>query len=102
MTPGALDTIWANQDNPAEPRRYRMVFMAYGAGFQHGAQPHLEIVGQDDLLAYFVGLQVSSMTIERRAERARQWLLEIHSAGHLSLPNVQLDDEHLAAFRHAS
>lgn len=54
------------------------------------------------MLAYFVGLQVSSMTIERRAERARQWLLEIHSAGHLSLPNVQLDDEHLAAFRQAS
>ena len=75
--------------------------MAYGGRFQHGALPHLEFVGEESLLDYLIGIQVATMTLERRTDRAREWLLEIHSAEHLSLNNTLFSEEQYKVFRPA-
>ena len=102
MPEGTIDIIWANRDNPTATRRYRVLFLGYGPGFPDGPQPHKEIVGDLYLFNYLVDLQAATITIERRTERARQWLLEIHGSGNLSLDNMQLSDRQFAPFRLAS
>ena len=102
MVEGTLEIMWVNRNAPAATRRYRVLFSAYGPEFQRGAQPYKEIVGEESLSSYFFALLVPSMSIERRVERAQQWLLEVSRAGHLSLDNVRLNDQQFAPFRRAS
>ena len=101
MVEGTLEIQWTNMHNPSVTRIYWVSFLSY-AVYQHGAQPHEEHVGEESLFNYLIDLQATITSIERRTERAWQWLLEIHSAGHLSLDNVQLNDQQFAPFRRAS
>lgn len=101
MIEGTLEIRWANRDKPANTRTYWVRFMTY-AGFQHGAQPRKEIVSQESLLDYLIGIQAATMPIEQRTRRAREWLLDIHSVGHLSLDNAQFTEEQYEVFRPTS
>jgi len=101
MVEGTLDIYWANRDEPSAARRYRVNFLPYGPSFPHGGQPNKEIVGEEYLLNNLVDLQAPIMSIERRTERAQQWILEIRKLGNLSLDNFQLTDEQFAPFRRA-
>lgn len=99
MVEGTLEVICDNENEPTVTRKYRVLFLDYGPGFPHGAQPHKEIVGEESLLEYFFDLMAETMTIERRKERAREWILELNGSGHLSKNNVQLSDQQAAQFR---
>jgi hypothetical protein len=101
MVEGTLEVHWTNSGTPTATRRYRILFSAYGPAFQRGAQTYKEIVGEEFLSRYLFDLMVPTMSVERRTERVRQWLLEVGSAGHLSLDNMQLTDQQFAPFRRA-
>ena len=101
MIEGTLGIRWVNSNRPSDTRTYWANFIAY-RGVQHGALPHEEIVGEELLLDYLIGLQSATMTFERRMRRAQEWLLEIHSAGHIALHNTMITEERYNAFRPAS
>jgi hypothetical protein len=98
MIEGTLEIQCKDQDKLLDARTYWVSFLAY-AGFQSGAHPHMEIVGEESLLNYLVRTQAANMPIEWRTRRAQEWLLEVHSAGHLSLDNWQFTEEQYKAFQ---
>ena len=101
MVEGELDICWINRQDQTATPRYRINFLAY-SGFQNGAQPNREIVGEEMLFNYLVDLQAVALPIEWRSQRAREWLLEAHRDGFLSLQHTQLSDQQCDVFRRAS
>jgi hypothetical protein len=102
MIEGTLEIHAANSSAQGEIREYRILFAAYGPEFQRGAQVFKEIVGEQSLAAYLFGILVPTISVQRRTERVREWLLQLGSSGFLSLDNVQLNDYQFAPFRRAS
>jgi hypothetical protein len=100
MIEGTLDIFWGN--HPADPRIYRMSFLPYSANPEHGAIVRKQVAGNDALFSYLVSIQVPSMEAERREERARKWMREVHGKTSVSLPNVILTEQQASEFSRAA
>jgi hypothetical protein len=97
MIAGTLKIHWDNSDNPADTRMYRASFVTSERHVKD-ALAHKEILGEESLLDYLIGIQPASVSLERRAQRAEEWLAAVHSAGHLYLENTQITEEQFQVF----
>ena|ERR1700733_14171208 len=101
MTNGSLDIFWETNSTPTETRAYRLVFLPYSSP-EHGAVPFKRIVGEENLHAYLFDLLAPNMSAERRQDRVREWLLQLHSRTSLSLDNMWLTEEQASEFLRAA
>jgi hypothetical protein len=96
MPTGRLTFRRENADNLSETPRYRSRFDERGG--EHGAQGFLEF-GQKEIFDYLVALQNPSMKPESREDQARQWLMELRSAGSLEVDPADLTEAQAAKYR---
>jgi hypothetical protein len=99
MIEGSVVIRWANDNAVMEPRKYWITFSRYDGKFSNGGQPRMEIVGQDSLIHYLERMQAATMSLEERTQAARQWLLEIHGTGRISLTNSWFTEEQYKPFQ---
>ena len=102
MIEGDLDIYWENNPAPAATRKYRVSFLRYTPGFEHGAVPRRLFVGEEVLFDCLVALQDPRMDVERRQGRAREWMLELHSKRSLPLRIMMLTELQAAEFSRAA
>ncbi|MGB2676166.1 MAG: hypothetical protein WAN12_03685 [Candidatus Acidiferrum sp.] len=101
MIEGTLEIGRINRQLIAATPEYRILFLPY-SGFRNGAQSYKEIVGEGRLSEYLLSLFPRHVPTEWRDGRVRDWLLEVHEKGQLSLPNFQLTEEQCEPFRLAT
>lgn len=97
MIVGTLKIHWDNNDSPADTRMYRVSFVTEEREVKD-ALAHKEIPGEESLLDYLIEIQPSSIHLDRRAQRAEQWLAAVHSEGHLYLENTAITEEQFQVF----
>ena len=95
MVEGSLDLYWENNDDLKSAKRYRVAFLPYKG---HSPTQPKYVVGERNLHQYLADLHDPSIVPKRRHERARQWMMELHSKTSLSLPNMMLADEQAKEF----
>jgi len=89
MVEDTLQIEWANRDQSAETRKYWVTSNSYDPAFTGDPEPRTEIVGQEAMLVYLIGIQRETTSFMQRAQVARRWLLQIHNAtGLISLEHA--------------
>lgn len=98
MIEGTVDVSWMNSQDVSVTPQYWVHFSRY-SGFRSGAQPHKEVLGNEQLSDYLSSLFPASVSVAWRDRKVREWLLEVRTNGHLFLPNFQLTEEQCEPFR---
>jgi hypothetical protein len=65
---------------------------------QHSFLVILNGVGARAMRDFLIRIQSATLSPARQLENAQQWLPEVHSAGHLTLKNVQITERQAAMF----
>jgi hypothetical protein len=91
---GSLDIIWENNAPPAATPRYMVLFSRY-QNFKSGAQPHKSIVGEEALADYLIAIGF-------KPADAKRWIREVSAKGTVSIPNVMMPEDQMAAYERAA
>lgn len=93
MISGSMDISCENPTQAKQDRIYRIRFLPFDAS-KHGAvASQASRNGEEPMITFLVGLQDSTMPLERRQFHARQWMLQLQNNGSLSLSHVSISDE---------